>query len=765
MRSCAHEPYNWAVTRATLGHYRIDRELGEGGMGVVYAAFDQRLDRPVALKMLRAGTTDQQSRDRLWREARAAASISHPNICQIYDVGEADGELFLTMELLDGEPLSTRLARGPLSLSEACAMTLSVLAALDVLHRRGLVHRDLKPSNIFLTPHGVKLLDFGLAMPTFTSMAETGAMRLTMPGTVFGTPHYIAPEQIRGEPVDARSDIFAVGVVLTEMILGRPPFTGVTVVDVMHGVLHDQPPALTGAASLAGPIVERALAKHPDDRFESARAMADALRLLVSGHVVDVPAPPPPERAATRLIVLPFRLLRADPDVEFLAFSLADAITTSLMGLRSLVVRSSLTATRFASATLDLQALAQQANVDVALTGTLLRAGSKVRVAAQLIEVPLGTVLWSETSTAEADDIFLLQDDLAKRIVSSLELPLTAREHRLLRRDVPSSPRAYEWYLRAVQLGTLASRWPAARDLLERCVAEDPRYAPAWARLGRLYRLLAKYSDETDDAEIKRAEAALRRALELNPDLTLAHTNVAALDVELGRAPEAMARLMALTKVTPSDATLYTGLVHACRYCGLLDASVAAQHRARVLDPSTLTSVGNTYFMLGQFKRALEDSDRPIDGLRSVFYAMMGREEEALAEMAREEGLAHGTLRHFAMSMKAALLGDLAGCRQAVDAIWHSGFKDPEGFFYMSLGPARLGDVASALALLRRAVFGGFSCPVPLKQNPWLASVRMHAELDEMLDHAEARHRQAVDVYAASGGPAVLGVPARTQEV
>jgi serine/threonine protein kinase/tetratricopeptide (TPR) repeat protein len=749
----------------TFGRYRIDRQLGEGGMGVVYAAYDERLDRPVALKTLRTDRSDPNARDRLWREARAAAGISHPNICQIHDVDEEDGELFVTMELLDGESLSSRLSRGAMPLGEACTAALAILAALDALHRRGFVHRDLKPSNVFLTQHGVKLLDFGLTVPASVSAGGPAASRLTLPGTLLGTPHYIAPEQIRGEAIDGRADIFAMGTVFAEMLTGRPPFDAETVVDVMYGVLHQTPPSLTGIVAVAAPIVERAIAKRPEDRFESARAMADALRLLVLGITPSLVAPVPPVRAAARLIVLPFRLLRPDPEIEFLGFSLADAITSSLMGLGSLVVRSSLTASRFDAAALDLGAVARQADVDVALTGTLLRMGASVRVAAQLIETPSGTVLWSDTSTGSLDDVFTLQDELSRRIVSSLEVPLTAREHRLLHRDVPASPRAYERYLRAVQLGAIANTWPAARDLLERCVAEDPQYAPAWARLGRLYRLLAKYADEDDTSEIRRAEAALRRALEINPDLTLAHTNLAALDVEMGRAPEAMARLLELVKITPTDATLYLGLVHACRYCGLLDASLSAQHRARVLDPAMLTSGANTYFMLGQFRRGLEDTDQPLDSLRSLFYAMLGRREEALATVTGEARVTHGTLLHFVHLVRAAIEGNRDACRRALDTIRGSGFRDPEGFFYMSLSPAYLGEIDQSLEFLERAVRGGFTCPVPLRHNPWLESVRARPEFEALLDEADARHRQAVDVFAAADGPTVLGVPARTQQI
>src|SRR4051812_36354543 len=189
----------------TIAHYRLGAKLGEGGMGVVYAAADERLHRQVAIKMVRGTSHDPQSRERLWREARAAASVSHPNVCQLYEIGEADGELFIAMELLQGEPVSARLARGPLPLAQGADITLAILSALCAIHARGIVHRDLKPSNIFLTAHGVKLLDFGLARPAHDATDETGAA-VTLAGTVAGTPHYMSPEQLTGDPLDARSD-------------------------------------------------------------------------------------------------------------------------------------------------------------------------------------------------------------------------------------------------------------------------------------------------------------------------------------------------------------------------------------------------------------------------------------------------------------------------------------------------------------------------------------------------------------------------------
>src|SRR5687768_9300398 len=298
---------------ARVGHYVIDRKLGEGGMGVVYAAHDERLERTVALKMMSSLSDDETARRRFWREARAAASVNHPNICQLYEIGEDAGELFIAMELLEGEPLSTRVRRGPLSVSEAVPIGFAVLAALSALHARGIVHRDLKPSNVFLTPHGVKLLDFGLARPADPKVArslDSGA-NLTQSGMLVGSPGYMAPEQLTGEGLDARTDLFAVGAILFEMLAGRPAFSGNNFIDTLHATLHEQPPALAGSPAVAAVdrVIRRALAKQPADRPASADAMADELRAI---HGLQGDDAATLARALTRLVVLPFRILRPD---------------------------------------------------------------------------------------------------------------------------------------------------------------------------------------------------------------------------------------------------------------------------------------------------------------------------------------------------------------------------------------------------------------------------------------------------------------------
>jgi serine/threonine protein kinase len=309
-------------------------------MGVVYAAFDDRLGRPVAIKMIKAAVAEPAARDRLRREARSAASVNHPAICQLYEIGEDNGELFLAMELLQGESLAARIARGPIAIPEAVTIAIGMLSGIEALHKQDLVHRDLKPSNIFLTPHGVKLLDFGLTCGAQMVSDETFA-RLTVPGTVVGTPQYAAPEQLRGQSIDARTDLFAAGIVLYEMLAGKPPFNGDTAVDVFHAITYEQPPVLTGGPAVAAldRVVNRALAKRPEERYQSVDAMAQDVRSALtyadpasSGAVARA-------HAVTRLIVLPFRVLRSDPETDFLAFSLADAVSSGLSGLQSLVVR------------------------------------------------------------------------------------------------------------------------------------------------------------------------------------------------------------------------------------------------------------------------------------------------------------------------------------------------------------------------------------------------------------------------------------------
>jgi DNA-binding winged helix-turn-helix (wHTH) protein/tetratricopeptide (TPR) repeat protein len=464
---------------------------------------------------------------------------------------------------------------------------------------------------------------------------------------------------------------------------------------------------------------------------------------------------------ATRLIVVPFRMLRPDADMEFLTFSLPEAITSSLSGLESLVVRSSIVASRFGGSPIEPQRIAAEADVDVVLSGTLLRAGEQLRVSTQLTEVPAGTLLWSQTSQVPVGDTFQLQDDLCHRIVESLSLPLTKREHRMLKRDVPSSARAYEFFLRGNQLSYDAKQWTVARDLYVRCVEEDPRYAPAWARLGRIHHVIEKYLEATPGENFGRAEVAFKRALELNPDLSLAHKLYAQLEVDLGRAQDAMVRLLGPGRI--ADPEQFAGLVSACRYCGLLQESVAADKHARRLDPRVRTSVVHSWFLLGDYARVASVKLEEAPYVGALSRATLGQTAETIEELRDLEPKTRTRLRDFMIAARTLLEKNGPDSVRTIDRIVASDFRDPEALFYLARHLAYLRETAGALELFQRAVAGGFFCYPAMAHDRWLDSLRSEPAFERLLGEARNRHREAAAAFSKVQGDAVLGLATRAK--
>ena len=470
-------------------------------------------------------------------------------------------------------------------------------------------------------------------------------------------------------------------------------------------------------------------------------------------------APSTPEKplTLTRLIVLPFRLLRDDPDTAFLAFSLPDAVTSSLSGLESLVVRSSLAASRYAGAPADTRAIGAEADVDMIVTGTLLRSADAVRVNAQLTEAASGTLLWSHTAQASVGDFFQLQDELTRRIVESLAVPLTARDKQRLVTDVPSSKAAYDHFLRGNQLSVDPKQWSVARELYERCVAEDPRFAPAWARLGRVYHVQTKYMESAGgDADecLTRAESAFKKALAINPDLPIAHKLYAQLEADLGRAHDAMVRLV--SRARTADPELMAGLVTACRYCGLLDASVAAHQRARALDRKIPTSVMHTWFMQGDWERlaALPVAEFPY--IVALALVEFGRGDEALAPLREVEARMPTRRRHVAVAARALIEGRTAESVSEMKAMLSPDFRDPEGRFYVARHVARYGDADEALTQLEGVVADGFSCYPVFERDPWLDALRPKPGFTELLERCASRHAASRRAFEELNGRGVL---------
>jgi TolB-like protein len=654
--------------------------------------------------------------------------------------------------------LSDRLRRGPMSPALVVPLGLGMLGALSALHARGIIHRDLKPSNVFLTAHGVKLLDFGLARPEVEESlnTETG---LTRAGVLVGTPRYMAPEQAAGDVADTRSDLFSVGSILFETLAGRPAFAGRTAIEVLHATRYEQPPALTGSPAIAAidRVIRRALSKRPDGRHPSADAMAEELRAVRGVNDNDSPEL---AHTLTRVVVLPFRVLRPDPETDFLAFSLPDAITTSLSRTGSLILRSSAVAARFGDAP-DLKALAADADVDRVVMGTLMRSGDQLRATAQLVEAPAGTLLTSDTVQTSMGDLFRLQDEIAQRVVHALSLPLSGTPSPTP--DAPRDARAYEMYLRANELGRTYEGLARARDLYQQCLEIDPRFAPAWAHLGRCHRVIGKYIESTPEGEV-RAEEAFRRALEINPRLSIAHKFYANLEADIGQATRALVRLLGEANRHGNDPELFAGLVHACRYCGLYDQSIAAHAEARRLDPNVPSAFEQTLLMTGDIDRLLATTPPSMiagadDGIRVIGLGLAGRRDEA------RQKLDHMRQTHRIALFEAWIEYLTLWLDRRVDEMLNSAVMregltirdDPEAMFQQGWIFCDLGEYERGLVWLRAAVAKGYFAAPTLAKARQFDALRGTPEFTDLLAEAETSRTRALEAFKRGGGERLLG--------
>ena len=472
------------------------------------------------------------------------------------------------------------------------------------------------------------------------------------------------------------------------------------------------------------------------------------------------PAEEAPAERVMRFIALPFHLVHRDERIDFLGRSLPEAVSASLAGLRSMIVRSSLLAARFAEGQPDPRRIAQEAEVDLLLAGTILCDGDQIRVTAELVQAPTGTLIASYICQTRRDNILEIQDSLVHRIVEALTLRLTERERRTLNHDVPVSARAYEFYLRAnhLQRERTLENLVLARDLYRECVEEDPNYAAAWARLGRCYRFLEKFGEEGPES-LELAQWAFHRAFALNPDLSIAHNLYTQIEADMGNAQAAMVRLLAHAESHPNDPELFAGLVQACRFCGLLDESVAAHQRARRLDSKAVTSVAHTYFLKGDYERALESYGATAGYyLDAAILALTGREAEAAALLGRRHysGVRTGWMRTLIASLGASLEGDHAKGAQLVRQALAQPARDPEVKFYLARHLARDGSPTEALETIRDLVSEGFSCSTALQRDPWLQPLSRLPEFPDVLDAVLCREAEARAAFLAANGNRAL---------
>ena len=631
---------------ARLGPYEILKPLGAGGMGEVYSARDTRLGRTVALKILTGGILSQGGiRGRFEREARAISSLNHPNICTLFDIGPRDGLDYLVMEYLEGQTLATRLQQGPLPYSEMLRIAIEVTGALAYAHGRGVIHRDVKPANIMLTAFGAKLLDFGLARwgrEALAALPPAADTSVSMSGMIVGTPRYMSPEQIQRREVDARTDIFILGVVLYEMATGKAPFRGVTSAAVMETILHETPEPASRANSNILPeleqIIAKALEKEPAARYQTAADLRAALERLdrdmhsTAQRTAVTPAsaaPAGPFRRKFRWVsaagaaaaiaaalfalnvaglrgrlpgalsmqnaaappgiesiaVLPLENLSRDPVDQYFAAGLTDSVIADLGQMVTLRVISRTSVMRYLGTTKPLPEIARELNVDAAVEGTVQRSGSRVRITARLVQARTDRQLWAETFDRDSADVIQLERQMAVAIAHEITGRVTPVQEARLARGGTSNPRAYDAYLRGRYLlnQRTAELFPAAVGYFEQALREDPRFALAYAGLADCYGVgwWAK-------PNVPVAESYARKALALEPNLAPAYASLGLIDNWRFRFADAGKELTRALDLNPNYAMAHHYRSLGLLMLGRLEEALAENDRARLLDPFSL---------------------------------------------------------------------------------------------------------------------------------------------------------------------------------
>jgi TolB-like protein/Tfp pilus assembly protein PilF len=698
-----------------LGAYEVLSLLGSGGMGEVYRAHDSRLKRDVALKVLQLDSPD--ARVRFEREARAIAALNHPNIVTIYSVEEVEGIPFLTMEVVDGAPLSAQIPPGGMPLGLVLDLAIAIAEALSVAHRKGIIHRDLKPGNIMTTADGhVKILDFGLAKALSASPSDVETMHQTQAGVTLGTIAYLSPEQARGEVIDQRSDLFSLGVVIFEMAAGRRPFTGPTDLAVLAAILDRPAPAIGGAYADLDPIIARALAKKPSARYQRAEDLIADLRSLRSGARLAAATVRP---SGPSIAVLPFANMSADPDQEYFCDGMAEELISALARVKGLSVAARTSAFLFKGQNVDIRQIGERLMVNTVLEGSVRKMGNRLRIAAQLINVHDGYQIWADRYDRNIDDVFAIQDEIAHAITESLKVALARPSDEPLVRKATANLDAYHQYLRGRffvnRLNGQFEALFAARDAFQQAVALDPEYAAAYAGLSEAYCSLAYLTFIPTREASEAAMAAAHRAVELDPELAEGHTAVGwtktLFAIDLATAEQDFLRAIELA---PSFAPAHGYYVLLLACLGRFDQALARAERARQLDPVWLRGPFNIVITLICARR-FEKAERQVreimaldPNLEGTYWflssalAGQGRVDEAIAALEK------GVPLVYRAPLFVALLGlwyARAGRRADAEAVledMHAGGRCPPVWFAILY--AGLGDLDRAFSYLEQAI-------------------------------------------------------------
>ncbi len=738
----------------TISHYRIEAELGRGGMGVVYRAHDKQLDRKVAIKLLPDQIVGHsECRARILAEARAASALNHPGIITIYEVGEEGEQLFIVMELLSGRTLRAILSDGPGEPRSLARIGAQVADGLAVAHAQGIIHGDVKPENVVVLPDSrVKLLDFGIARHV---AAETLTTRSTpaqgcLPESwIAGTLAYMSPEQLRGEPADARADLYSLGVVLYELAAGRLPFPGPTAAALLSQVLNEAPPPL-GSIVVDAPtglarVVHKLLEKKPTARYQFAREVQVDLTNLA--RELELGAALPPAVAGKRAVaVLPFKLLTPNPEDDYLSVALADAVINELSSSGELLVRPTSTIQRYAKQLVDPLLAARELNVQVIVDGSIQKFGPKLRVHVQAWNTRDGSSLLSAKHDSEMADLFGLQDRIADGLARAFggRAAKSAETHA---QPPTKNPMAYQLFLRAVERLSRLSRWDTttAIEILRSATQLDPRFADAWARLAEAYLVMAISFDPKPNW-IRLAERAIRRSIRLdpgNPDGYCARGRLLWSPAKGFQHRAALRALGQALRLNPGchQAQLWKGTI--LNHVGLLEEAkeeITAVLAANPDDAYTLNQAGQLATYLSNYEAAEEYFARALTLDPSHLWATLFSPAASLyagdlkrAEEKVQVALQSAPKDHLALSWEALLWAKRGEARKSENAARRA-LRDKRLLTYthhalhhLAAAFAVIGKPTRAVALLRRATDIGLPNYPVFRDDPHFQPLQKHA--------------------------------------
>jgi serine/threonine-protein kinase len=780
---------NHVLTGQRLGRYEVLAKLGEGGMGEVYLAEDTTLNRKVAIKFIRqdASGSDEANR-RLLREARAAAMLDHPNICAIHEVGEESGRSFIVMQYIEGETLDRRIRQQPLSLDQALGTAVEIIDAISEAHARGIVHRDIKPSNVIVTPRGqVKVMDFGLASvaPDKEPVEGETQSALTTPHALVGTVPYMSPEQVAGDRVDARSDLFSFGITLYEMVSGRRPFAGSSSAATASAILTAQPEPLTryrnDLPEELQRIVRKCLEKDRDRRYQSAadlkvdlenlrRDMQSGPRSTAGmGGVVERPSPrrgaavmvaivglalvagawfgwrrfTQPSASANAIgsiAVFPFANSSGDQNTEYLSDGITESLINNFSKLPQLRVIARTTMFRYKGRDVDPLEAGSALGVDAALTGRVLEQGDTLVVQADLVRVADGSQLWGDRFDRKRTDVLAIQDEMARQIADRLRLRLTGEEQALITKRYTGNSEAYDLYLKGRYFYGKATEDDLTRslDYFQQAIAIDPRYALAYVGLADTYSRLGSVLGFRSPREtLPRSQELVAKALSLDPTLPDAQATRAhyllTYEWQWEEAEREIKRLLALN---PNNALLHQHYGGLLNVLGRLDEAIVERRIAQRLDPLSpfaTANVGYPYYYarrydeaIQNFRLALElDANFPWSHLwLGQAYLQKGMHREALDEIQQAIRLSGGDTRAIATLGHAyAVIGRRDDALKVLGELQAIATKRYVSPYFMGLIHLGLQDDDRAFASLEAAF---------QERHPYLALLKVEPVFDRV---------------------------------